>query len=76
MLGEVLEGLPYRSEVMLLKEDDWYRKSVGEQTAFINRLKSKIARYEEYDRDRANWESFGMSSAGDWVYRVPLDMLP
>ncbi|MBQ2477130.1 MAG: VWA domain-containing protein [Desulfovibrio sp.] len=76
VLGEFLEGLPYRSEVMLLKEDDWYRKSVGEQTAFINRLKSKIARYEEYDRDRANWESFGMSSAGDWVYRVPLDMLP
>lgn len=75
-LGEFLDGLPYRSEVMLLKEEDWYRKSVGEQTAFINRLKSKIARYEEYDRDRSNWESFGMSSAGDWVYRVPLNMLP
>ena len=50
--------------------------SIGEQTAFINRLKSRLARYEEYDRDRANWESFGQPNAGDWVYRVPLNMLP
>ena len=76
VLSEFLDGLPYKSEVQHLTEEDWYRKSVGEQTAFINRLKSKIARYEEYDRDRANWESFGMSNAGDWVYRVPLSMLP
>lgn len=76
VLGEFLDGLPYKSEVMLLTEEDWYRKSVGEQTAFINRLKSKLARYDEYDRDRKNWESFGMFNANDWVYRVPLNMLP
>ncbi|OUO54416.1 PpkA [Desulfovibrio sp. An276] len=76
VLGEFLDGLPYRSEVMLLTEEDWYRKSIGEQTAFINRLKSKLARYEEYDRDRKNWETFGTFSANDWVYRVPLNMLP
>ena len=76
VLGEFLDGLPYKSDIMLLTEDDWYRKSVGEQTAFINRLKSRIARYEEYDKDRSNWESFGASSAGDWVYRVPLSNLP
>ena len=76
VLGEFLDGLPYKSDIMLLKEDDWYRMSVGEQTAFINRLKSRIARYEEYDKDRSNWESFGASDAGDWVYRVPLSVLP
>ncbi|MDR2489529.1 MAG: VWA domain-containing protein [Desulfovibrio sp.] len=76
VLGEVLEDLPYKSDIMLLKEDDWYRMSVGEQTSFINRLKSRIARYEEYDKDRSNWESFGASDAGDWVYRVPLSVLP
>jgi len=59
-----------------MTEDEWYNKSVGEQTQFINRLKSRLARYEEYDRDRANWESFGSPNAGDWVYRVPLSMLP
>ena len=76
VLAEFLEGLPYKSDIMLLREEDWYRMSIGEQTAFINRLKSRLARYEEYDRDRANWESFGQSNAGDWVYRVPLNMLP
>ncbi len=76
VLGEFLDGLPYKSDVMLLTEDDWYRMSVGEQTAFVNRLKSRIARYEEYDKDRSNWESFGAKNPGDWVYRVPLSMLP
>ncbi|MDD4700859.1 MAG: VWA domain-containing protein [Desulfovibrio sp.] len=76
ILAEFLDGLPYKSDIMLLREEDWYRMSVGEQTSFINRLKSRLARYEEYDRDRANWESFGQSNPGDWVYRVPLSMLP
>ena len=76
VLGEFLDGLPYKSDIMLLGEEDWYRMSVGEQTSFINRLKSRIARYEEYDKDTSNWESFGSPRAGDWVYRVPLTMLP
>ena len=76
VLAEFLEGLPYKSDIMLLREEDWYRMSVGEQTSFINRLRSRIARYEEYDKDRDNWESFGAPDAGDWVYRVPLSMLP
>ncbi|MEG2004460.1 MAG: vWA domain-containing protein [Bilophila sp.] len=75
-LGEYLEGLPYKSEILLMREEDWYNKSTGEQTAFINRLKSRLARYEEYDKDRANWESFGATNPSDWVYRVPLNMLP
>lgn len=76
VLGEFLDGLPYKSDIMLLREEDWYRMSIGEQTAFVNRLKSRLARYEEYDKDSANWESFGSPNTGDWVYRVPLSMLP
>ena len=33
VLGEFLDDLPYKSDIMLLSEDDWYRMSVGEQTA-------------------------------------------
>ena len=76
VLGEFLEGLPYKSDVLGMTENDWYNKSVGEQAQFINRLKSRIARYEAYDADRTNWESFGSPNSGDWVYRVPLSMLP
>ncbi len=76
VLGEFLEGLPYKSDIMLLREEDWYRMSIGQQTTFINRLKSRLARYEEYDKDRSQWESFGAANPGDWMYRVPLTMLP
>jgi serine/threonine-protein kinase PpkA len=76
VLGEFLEGLPYKSDIMLLREEDWYRMSVGEQTAFVNRLKSRISRYEEYDKDSSVWESFGAENPGDWVCRIPLGILP
>ncbi len=76
VLAEFLEGLPYKSDILLMKEEDWYNKSTGEQTSFINRLKSKLARYEEYDKDRDGWESFGAANPGDWVYRIPLTLLP
>ncbi len=76
VLGEFLDGLPYKSAIMDLTEDDWYRKSVGEQTAFINRLKSKLVRYQEYDADKQLWESFGVNNANERVCRIPLDMLP
>ena len=76
VLGEFLEGLPYKSAVMDLTEEDWYRKSVGEQTAFINRLKSKLTLYDEYDRDKTQWEGFGINNASERVCRIPLDMLP
>jgi serine/threonine-protein kinase PpkA len=76
VLGEYLDGLPYKSDILGMTESDWYNKSVGEQAQFINRLRSRIARYDEYDKDRANWESFGSPNPGDWVYRVPLTALP
>ncbi|MBQ4132462.1 MAG: VWA domain-containing protein [Desulfovibrionaceae bacterium] len=76
VLGEFLDDLPYKSQVLSMTEEDWYNMPVGQQTAFINRLKSRIARYDEYEKDRDNWESFGAENSDDWLYRVPLNMLP
>ncbi|MBW1711706.1 MAG: VWA domain-containing protein [Deltaproteobacteria bacterium] len=75
-LGEFLDDLPYKSAIMRLTEEDWYRMSVGEQQAYVDDLKSKIKRYEEYHNDVENWESFEAANPGDSVYRVPLTMLP
>jgi serine/threonine-protein kinase PpkA len=75
-LGEFLEDLPYRSSIMRLTEDDWYRLSVGEQQALVDDLKSKIRRYSQYHDDVANWVSFETTDPGDTVYRVPLSMMP
>ena len=75
-LAEFLDDLPYRSNIMLLTEEDWYRLSVGEQQAIVNGLKSKIKRYKHIHDDVANWETFGATEPGDAVYRVSLSLMP
>ena len=76
ILAEFLDDLPYRSSIMRLTEEDWYRLSLGEQQAVINNLKSKIKRYSQIHDDVANWTSFGAQEPGDAVYRVPLSLMP
>jgi serine/threonine-protein kinase PpkA len=62
ILAEFLDDLPYRSNIMRLTEEDWYRLSVGEQQAIHD--------------DVANWVTFGAAEPGDAVYRVPLSLMP
>lgn len=76
LLGEFLDDLPYRSSIMRLTEEDWYRMSVGEQQALVDDVKSKIRRYRQYNNDVSNWVSFGSTDPGGSVYRVPLSMMP
>jgi serine/threonine-protein kinase PpkA len=76
ILAEFLDDLPYRSNIMRLTEEDWYRLSLGEQQAFINNLKSKIKSYAQIHDDVANWISFGAEEPGDAVFRVPLSLMP
>jgi serine/threonine-protein kinase PpkA len=76
ILAEFLDDLPYRSNIMRLTEEDWYRLSLGEQQTFINNLKSKIKRYTQIHDDVANWTSFGAKEPGDAVYRVALSLMP
>jgi serine/threonine-protein kinase PpkA len=76
MLAEFLDDLPYRSNIMRLTEEDWYRLSVGEQQVIVNNLKSKIRRYTQIHDDVANWVTFGAAEPGDAVYRVPLSLMP
>ena len=76
LLGEFLDDLPYRSSIMRLTEEDWYRMSVGQQQALVDNLKSKIKRYQQYHDDVDNWISFGATDPGDMIYRVPLSMMP
>ena len=76
ILIDVIDGLPYKSRMIGLKRDDWINMSTGDQQEFINRLKGLVKRYEEYDKDSRNWESFGSKNPNEWVYRVPLKMLP
>lgn len=76
VLGEFLEDLPYKSDVMVMTEQDWRDMNTGQQYQFLARLKSLVARYNEYDQDLDHWGKFGNPDSVDWLYRVPLNMLP
>ena len=76
ILGELLEGLPYVSKIMALTQEDWINMSTGEHKQFLDHLHARVALYDEYDKDNANWEGFGSQNRNEWVYRVPLTMLP
>ena len=76
VLPEYISDLPYKSAIMRLTQDDWNRMSVGEQTAFINTLRSKVKLYEGYHNDVGAWILFDSDDPGDAVYRVPLSSLP
>ncbi|WP_443190668.1 serine/threonine-protein kinase [Pseudomonas indica] len=76
VLGEYLEGLPYRSKSLNMTQELWLSLSVAEQEDFIDELESKIRLYETFHNDIANWVRFGDSQPGDALYRVPLATLP
>ena len=76
LLDEVLEGLPYTSAINSMTQRDWESMPSGERDAFIRSIKGLLVRYDAYDKDAANWESFGSLTPNDWVCRVPLSMLP
>ncbi|PMY33941.1 serine/threonine protein kinase [Pseudomonas sp. GW456-L14] len=76
ILGEYLDGLPYRSKSLTMTQDLWLSLSVAEQQDFIDELESKIRLYETFHNDSANWVRFGEAQPGDALYRVPLATLP
>jgi len=76
ILGEYLEGLPYRSKSLNMTQELWLSLSVAEQQDFIDELESKIRLYETFHNDLANWVRFGDAEPGDALYRVPLSTLP
>ena len=76
VLGEYLDGLPYRSKSLSMTQDLWLSLSVAEQEDFIDELDSKIRLYETFHNDMANWVRFGNAEPGDALYRVPLSTLP
>ena len=76
ILGEYLEGLPYRSKSLNMTQDLWLSLSAAEQEDFIDELDSKIRLYETFHNDVANWVRFGDAEPGDALYRVPLSTLP
>ncbi|MDR1871423.1 MAG: VWA domain-containing protein [Deltaproteobacteria bacterium] len=76
LLGEFLEDLPYKSRFMGMTEADWYNMSPGEQDTFVRNIKALLKSYDDFDRDTDKWGKFDRQNDGEWLYRVPLSLLP
>ncbi|MGO1077078.1 vWA domain-containing protein [Inquilinus sp. CA228] len=77
LIGEYLEGLPYRSRIMELTEDDWLSWSFGQQRQFLDDLQAKVTLYQQIYDNTDLWIALdGQRSGGDAVYPMPLDALP
>ncbi len=77
LLDEYLEGLPYKSDVLGLDEDQCKSMSVAAQTQFMIRLNTKLKQYQAFNADPDSWVSLAKGSdPSEFVYPVPLEALP
>ncbi len=77
LIGDYIEDLPYRGEVMNLSLSDWQTWPARRQIDFLRRLEEKVAYYQALHDNTDLWISLdGGPVDGDAVFPVALDMLP
>ena len=77
LLGEYLEGIPYKSQVTGIDEDTWKSMGGQQQEKFIIDLQKKLRLYQTYNADVDRWISLSEGSdPKDNVYPVSLEALP
>ena len=77
LLGEYLNDLPYKSDVMGLNREVWAAWSITEQEELLDKLRRKLRLYQVFNDDADRWVKLTSNSdSGDAVYPVPLTALP
>jgi hypothetical protein len=77
VVGEYLDDLPYKSQVMELTEQEWLAMGAAAQRELLNSVEAKIRLYTEFHNQPGMWVSFdGGRVPGDALYPVPLEALP
>jgi hypothetical protein len=77
VVGEYLDDLPYKSQVMELTEQEWLAMGAAAQRELLNSAEAKIRLYTEFHNQPGMWVSFdGGRVPGDALYPVPLEALP
>ncbi len=77
LLGEYLDDLPYRSQVMSLTSDAWETWSLDQQEEFLDGLRRKLRHYQVYHDDADRWIALSPGAdPGARVYPVPIEALP
>lgn len=77
LLPEFIEGLPYKSEVLEMTNDDWTSMSADNQSEFLNKVQAKITLYENYYNDPDKWIELNKGDEpGDHVMFLDLNAMP
>jgi hypothetical protein len=77
VLEEFLNDLPYTSTIMKITEANWRSMSQFQQDEIVRTIRSLVKIYRDYGDDIDHWAKFsGEENEGDWLYRVPLSVLP
>lgn len=77
VFAEFLDGLPYRSRIMDITEDEWVAMGAGARREIINALEARLRLYEEYARQPELWVNLDRArDPGEAMYPVPLAQLP
>jgi serine/threonine-protein kinase PpkA len=77
-IPEYLEGLPYKSRIMNITEEEYIRLPISQQQSIFNELWEKIERYKRYNQATDQWVDYlGTGETGDnLLYPMRLDDLP
>lgn len=77
LMGEYLDGLPFRSVLMTTDLSEWSGMDVGKQQGIIDNLRANAALYQRFHDDVDRWVKLNPNAGeGDRVYPVPIDALP
>ncbi len=77
LIPEFLQGLPYSSRIMDMNNELWASWSVDAQDMFLADLEARIMAYETIHDAPEGWVQLNKSDdPGDYVYPIPLDLLP
>ncbi|MGQ0697108.1 MAG: vWA domain-containing protein [Panacagrimonas sp.] len=77
LLGEYMDGLPYRSDILNLDQDAWRAMSAGDQESLIRSMNKKLRLYQLYNADNDRWVRLAEGGdPKDDVYPVPLEAMP
>jgi hypothetical protein len=77
VLGEYLEGLPYRTQILEIDEDTWLAMGPFKQREILDSIAEKLERYRLYHDQTDLWVAlYEGAPDGEKVFPIPIDSLP
>jgi hypothetical protein len=77
VLGEYLEGLPYRTQILEIDEDTWLAMGPFKQREILDGIAEKLERYRLYHDQTDLWVALHEGAPdGEKVFPIPIDSLP